>query len=163
MLDYVEGEESSRLVWGGVAARLAAASRYWLDTTNRDGSPHPSPVWGVVHAGDFYWFTSRSTRKARNLDRDPRVSVHLESAHHVVIVHGQVVDLGDPRRQREVIEALARKYDGPGEEEYLPSHNDLYDVLYRVVPRTALLWELDDFESSQRRWRDPGGTATVVE
>ncbi|MGC8509799.1 MAG: pyridoxamine 5'-phosphate oxidase family protein [Acidimicrobiales bacterium] len=151
----------ARVAWDDVAARLAAAPRYWLHTTNRDGSPHPSPVWGVVHADDFYWFTSRSTRKARNLERDPRMSVHLESAHHVVIVHGDVVDLGDPRRQRAVLEALDAKYAAPGEEEYLPSHNDQYDVLFRVVPRGALLWDLDDFESSQRRWRDTDEAATA--
>jgi hypothetical protein len=154
MLVGVEGEAFSRVRWSDVAARLALAPRYWLVTINRDGSAHPSPVWGVVLADDFYWYTSRSTLKARNLDHDPRMSLHLESAHRVVIVHGEAVDQGDPRRDREVMEALDAKYDSTGEEEYLPSHNDLYDVLFRMIPRRALLWDLDDFESSQQRWRD---------
>ncbi len=153
-------ERVARVQWGDVAARLASAPRYWLTTTNGDGSPHPSPVWGVVHAGDLYWYTARSTRKARNLERDPRVSVHLESAQQVVIVHGEVVDLGDPRRQRDVMVAFDAKYDNPGDEEYLPSHNDRYDVLYLVIPRRALLWDLDDFTSSQRRWRHTGEMVT---
>jgi nitroimidazol reductase NimA-like FMN-containing flavoprotein (pyridoxamine 5'-phosphate oxidase superfamily) len=141
--------------WSEVTAELAPSRNYWLNTINRDNSPHPSPVWGVVLGEHLYFYTSRITVKARNLARDARAAVHLESAENVVIVHGRAVDLGEPSRSSEVLNALSEKYDEPGDGDYLPSSNESFDVLYRFEAHKALLWRLADFDSSQRRWAAP--------
>jgi PPOX class probable F420-dependent enzyme len=68
-----------------VAVHLNEATRRLLDgknfaslaTLNRDGSPHSSVVW-VLRDGDVLLFSTTATKqKARNLARDPRVSVSI--------------------------------------------------------------------------------------
>ncbi len=138
--------------WDEVARRLAPARSYWLVTTDPSGAPHAVPVWGAVAGGALHCFTSRETVKARHLARDPRVTIHLESAEHVVIVDGTFDTLGAPSDHPDVVRELDQKYPDPGDAEYLPSHDPSIDVLYRLVPLRARLWDLSEFESSQRRW-----------
>ena len=84
--------------------------------------------------------------------RDPRIVVHLESAEHVVIVYGRMIDMGRPMDVPAVVSALKVKYDAPGDDQYLPSADEDFDVLYLLQPERALLWELLDYNGSQRRW-----------
>jgi hypothetical protein len=135
-----------------VAGRLAGAHYYWLHTTNHTGAPDASPAWGVVRDEVAYFYTDRSTVKARNIVNDPRAVVHLESAAEVVIVHGRLVDLGHPMQHPRVIQAFAEKYDEPDEVPFLPSSDPVFDVLYAFAPDRALLWSLPDTEASTRRW-----------
>ena len=138
--------------WDEVAHRLAPARSYWLVTTDPSGAPHAVPVWGAVVDGALHCYTSRNTVKSRNLARDPRVTIHLESAEHVVIVDGTFELLGPPSDHPAVVRKLDQKYPDPDDAVYLPSNDPSVDVLYRLVPRQARLWDLSDFESSQRRW-----------
>jgi hypothetical protein len=100
----------------------------------------------------LYFYTSRSTVKARNLRGDSRVVIHLESGADVVIVHGQAVDLGRPAQHPGVVSEFDRKYDQPAELPIVPSADPTFDVLYSLVPARALLWTLPDTEASTRRW-----------
>jgi len=140
------------MAWRHIAARLASARNYWLGTTAAGGAPHAAPVWGVVVDEQFYAYSERRTAKAKNIERDPRVVVHLESAEHVLIVHGQMIDEGRPSDVPDVVHALSVKYDAPGDDQYLPSVDEDFDVLYRLQAERALLWELSGYEASQRRW-----------
>jgi hypothetical protein len=105
---------------------------------------------------DLYLYSERSTLKAKNLQIDPRAVVHLESGDDVVIVHGQLEDVGHPMDFRQVVDALAQKYDTPVRRRFLPSTDPDFDVLYLFRPRRALLWLLSDYEGSQQRWRLTG-------
>lgn len=140
------------LPWSDIDAALTPPRNYWLITINADGSPHVSAVWGSVWSGIFHFFTSRTTVKARNLARDSRVVIHLESAEKVVIVHGFAENLGEPSLTGDVMSQLEAKYDQPGDADYLPLNNRCYDTLYRLRPEKAMLWQLADFEGSQGRW-----------
>jgi PPOX class probable F420-dependent enzyme len=140
------------LSWPQIAARLAAARNYWLCTTMPSGAPHAAPVWGVVTDGTLYLYSERRTVKARNLAADPRVVVHLESGEDVVIVHGIAEDMGTPAEVPQVVAALSAKYTGPGDRAYLPDADPDFDVVYAIRPRSAMLWQLADYEASQHRW-----------
>ena len=74
--------------WTWVVERMADARSYWVATTRADGGPHVSPVWGVWRDGAFHFFTDPASLKARNIRRDPRAVVHLESGDEVVIMEG---------------------------------------------------------------------------
>ncbi len=140
------------LSWESVADRLRPARNYWLATTGADGAPHTVPVWGAVVGHDLYTYGERNTVRARNLARDPRAAVHLESAEDVVIVHGRLEDLGRPQDAGPVLRAFAAKYHEPGDSKYLPSTDPSFDALYRLHPARAQLWSLVDYAGSQRRW-----------
>ena len=65
------------LPWSRASDRLRSSYIYWISTTRRDGRPHCIPVWGLWMDETLYF--SNGAQTARNLARDPRVSVHLES------------------------------------------------------------------------------------
>ncbi|MGD9703075.1 MAG: TIGR03618 family F420-dependent PPOX class oxidoreductase [Acidimicrobiia bacterium] len=53
-----------------------AVAHVW--TCNEDGTPQVSVVWVVVQNDEVLFGTSASSRKARNLARDPRVVLSVE-------------------------------------------------------------------------------------
>jgi hypothetical protein len=76
------------LSWSWATERLAASRNYWIVTTCSDGRPHAMPVWGLWHGEAVVWGSAPDSAKARNVARDPRVVVHLESGDDVVILEG---------------------------------------------------------------------------
>ena len=143
--------------WPEVAARLAAARSYWVCTTTPSGAPHAAPVWGVVLNETLHLYSERHTVKARNLAADPRVVVHLESAEDVLIVRGTAEDLGTPAQVPAVVAALSAKYTSEKDRQYLPDADPAFDVVYAIRPQSARMWQLADWEGSQRGWTLPPG------
>ena len=63
-----------------------------LATLKRDGSPQVAPVWYEYRDGKFFVSTAGFAAKARNVRRDPRVSVSINSPGEpfaYVLVHGR--------------------------------------------------------------------------
>jgi hypothetical protein len=141
------------LTWPAIAHRLAAARNYWLHSTSLDGSPHAVPVWGAVHDDRLHLYSERSTVKAANVARDPRVAIHLPEAEDVLIVHGRLADLGSPQGHPAVLAALDDAYPDPADRIYLPSADASFDVLWVLEPARARSWRLADWEASQASWR----------
>ena len=146
------------LAWPAVAARLHASRSLWLTTSEPGSGPHAVPVWGAVVDGVLHLYTSRSTRKARNVAAEPRVVLHLPDPEDVLLVSGRLRDLGGPRDVPDVVAAFAAKYTAPGDEGYLPGVDPGVDVVYALEPRQAMAWRLADFENSQLRWEATAST-----
>jgi general stress protein 26 len=140
------------LSWHEIADRLAGPRIYWLHTTTPSGAPHAVPVWGAVVDERFYVYTERSSVKAHNVQHDPRVLVHLEDGGDVLMVHGELADLGLPVGAPAVMDAFAAKYDADWERPFLPRQDPAFDVLYVLQPERAITWTLPDSAASTRRW-----------
>lgn len=67
------------VTWADVEQRLTESHHYWLATTRADGRPHVVPRWGVWLDNRFWCDGSPKTLHVRNLERDPRCVLHLES------------------------------------------------------------------------------------
>jgi hypothetical protein len=68
----------------------------WLTTINPDGRPHATPV-GVVQRDGTWCFTSGpTTRKSRNLARDPRCTVSVATDPFDLIVEGTAERVIEP-------------------------------------------------------------------
>jgi|SRR5579859_892924 len=128
--------------------RLAISRNYWICSTRPDGRPHSIPVWGFWLDGAFYFGTARSSRKSRNLARNPAISVHLDSGDDVVILEGGAVevDLSDKLIFKKLDAASRAKYKMP-----LMIVPD--SVVYSVRPRTVLAWTEKDFPNNATRWK----------
>src|ERR1700752_2270940 len=84
--------------WAVVAEKLDAGSRprpdavnsrtTWLSTVNQDGSPHVTAVGALWVDGTFWFQTGASTRKGRNVARDPRCSIAVSIRGADVVVEG---------------------------------------------------------------------------
>jgi PPOX class probable F420-dependent enzyme len=152
-----EGVEGT-LPWPWAERQLSDARNYWVATTGSDGAPHIVPVWGVWFDGALWFSTDPASTKGRNLGRDDRVVVHLESGDEVVIVHGRAatVPIGDLDRATLVAvdEAYAAKYVDPetGDPIRLTGGPE-GSVVHRVAPRRVLAWLERDFLRSRTRWR----------
>jgi PPOX class probable F420-dependent enzyme len=48
-------------------------------TNGRDGWPHLMPLWYVVRDGRLWSWTYAKSQKVRNLERDPRASLQVET------------------------------------------------------------------------------------
>jgi len=51
-------------------------------TIDRDGAPHLMPLWYVVREGDLWAWTYAASQKVRNLERDPRATLVVETGEH---------------------------------------------------------------------------------
>ena len=127
------------LDWGWAEQRLERSRNYWIGTTNETGSPAVAPVWGVWRDGALLFGTDPRSQKGRNLARDPRVVVNLESGDEVVILRGEV-DIVVP--EEATLEAYEAKYG------YRPPA----ERLYRVRPRFALAWLEPDYPKTATRF-----------
>jgi PPOX class probable F420-dependent enzyme len=97
-----------------VRALLDGPNYAHVATLMPDGSPHSVPVWIGLEAGRVAFLTSPDSRKARNLERDPRVAISV-TAHDrpftMASVRGRAQRLeGDAAW--EVIDRIAHKYTG---------------------------------------------------
>ncbi|HEX6388754.1 MAG TPA: TIGR03618 family F420-dependent PPOX class oxidoreductase [Solirubrobacteraceae bacterium] len=116
-----------------VRRHLDAANTAHLATVLPDGAPHTVPVWVGTHGDHVVFLTGPRSRKARNLQRDPRVAISLAPAEDPftpVIVRGRVVEWLDGDAAWEIIDALAMKYLGQ------PYPRDEERVVALIAPET---------------------------
>ena len=64
---------------GEIAAFLAANCKLQLATINRDGTPHLVAMYYTMLGGQIAFWTYRTSQKALNLARDPRLTCLVES------------------------------------------------------------------------------------
>ncbi|MFI6215381.1 TIGR03667 family PPOX class F420-dependent oxidoreductase [Nocardia brasiliensis] len=65
-----------------VAERLGTEQVIWLTTVGATGTPQPNPVWFQWRDDEFLLFSKPDQAKLRNLVRNPRVALHLNSTPH---------------------------------------------------------------------------------
>jgi general stress protein 26 len=133
------------LPWSHARERLTGSRNYWICTVRPDGRPHSIPVWGFWIDDALYFGTAQTTRKARNLARNPAVSAHLESGDDVIILEGTAVEVRDQAIFKKIDSACRTKYKMPLM--IIPE-----SVLYCVRPRVVLAWKESDFPGTATRW-----------
>jgi hypothetical protein len=142
--------------WPTVAERLNArrgpapdalnARSTWLATINEDGSPHVTAV-GALWLDSTFWFqTGAGTRKARNVERDPRCSIAVSILDADVVLEGDAARVTDPSLLAAVAKAWADNgwpaepdESGPGVTAPFnaPTQGPPPWNVYRVSPRSA--------------------------
>jgi PPOX class probable F420-dependent enzyme len=144
----IGGAPGELLEWREVEAWLASARNYWVGTVRADGRPHAMPVWGLWLGGAVWFSTDPQSLKGRNIDRDPRIVIHLESGDEVAILEG-----------------VAESSAGDASDAFVDAYDDKYGVriepgdegigIYRLRPRVALAWRESDYPRSATRWAFP--------
>lgn len=140
----VSTSRAGLLSWEWAMERLASSRNYWVATTMPDGSPHVVPAWGLWLDDGFHFGAAPRSQWGRNLQRDQRAAVHLESADEVVIVKGDArPHLIDAR----IADASKEKYGHRPE----PSDEPLEGV-YRLAPRVVFAWIVSDMVHTPTRF-----------
>ena len=106
------------LDWGRITTRLGQGMEQapggggpdrhtcWLATINADGSPHVTGVGALWVDGAFWFETGKTTRKGRNLARDPRCTLSLATKEFDLVVDGDAELVSDP----ETVAAMAAQW-----------------------------------------------------
>src|SRR3954467_3236776 len=99
---------SPLLDWGRIRSRLdqgltqapgtGGPNRHtcWLATINADGSPHVTGVGALWVDGAFWFETGKTTRKGKNIARDPRCTLSVATEEFDLVVSGDARLLTDP-------------------------------------------------------------------
>jgi pyridoxine/pyridoxamine 5'-phosphate oxidase len=90
-----------------VAALLEEQRKVQLATINSDGTPHLVTMFAALVDGEPAFWTYRTSQKARNLARDPRVTCLAETGRDYfdlrgVMIYGVVRTLTEPNDVRYV-------------------------------------------------------------
>jgi pyridoxine/pyridoxamine 5'-phosphate oxidase len=100
-------KKAGLLPWKWAADRLKKSRQYWIVTTRPDGTPHLMVIWGVWLEDSFWFSTGASSRKARNLVKNPRCSIGTDNAAEAVILGGTVESID---AQQPEFEKFAKAY-----------------------------------------------------
>ncbi|WP_326824658.1 PPOX class F420-dependent oxidoreductase [Streptosporangium sp. NBC_01639] len=105
-------------------------------TLNPDGGPQSSVVWILREDDTVLFSTTTGRRKARNLAKDPRISVSVfetENPYNSVEIRGtaELVEDGD----KALPHRLSHKYLG---EDPPPEPDDVIRLIVRVVPERVI-------------------------
>src|SRR5512133_1618107 len=96
--------------------RLVGRPNYaHIATLMPDGAPHSVPVWIDLDGDNLAFLTGPGSRKARNLERDPRVAISIIDADQPnasALIRGQVVERIEGDRAWEIIDRISQKYIG---------------------------------------------------
>lgn len=118
----------------------------WLATIDDDGSPHVTGIGALWVDGAFWFETGASTRKGRNLARDPRCTLSVATEEFDLVVEGEARVVDDPATVAAMAERWAdggwpARVDESGRaltaEFSAPSAGPPPWLVYRLTPRVA--------------------------
>jgi PPOX class probable F420-dependent enzyme len=98
-----------------VRALLRAPNIAHVATIQPDGGPHAVPVWIGTDGDRLLFLAAPGSRKARNIERDPRVAISVhdhEKPNVMAHVRGRVVEVVDGDAGWEIIDRLSEGYLG---------------------------------------------------
>jgi PPOX class probable F420-dependent enzyme len=85
-------------------AYIADAQTIIITTIGKDGTPHPMPMWfGIEKDDSIVMSTFTKSQKIRNIERDPRVALLVESGEIYNELQGVVI-YGEAELVRDVAE-----------------------------------------------------------
>ncbi len=146
----VPADADGLLPWDFVEERLRAAPNYWVSTVGPGGAPHARPVDGVWVDGALTFGGSPKTRWVRNLQDNPKISVHVPGDDDVVILEGvaELVTDADHPLAAPSTEALRAKYP-----QYYGHEDAPFRPFWMVRPAVVYAWSLSGFPGNVTRWR----------
>ena len=123
-----------------VERRLREDPIIWLTTVRADGTPQPSPIWFVWDGQSFLIYSRPNTPKLRNIQRSPRVALHLDGdgrGGNIVVIAGDAGIVADAPPADQV-RAYLDKYEKGGYIARIGStprrFAQAYSVAIRITP-----------------------------
>ena len=115
-----------------------------LTTIGRDGYPHSVPI-GYFRQGDEIYMGGRlNTQRAKNIQRNPKVSLQIESGTTMadikgVLIQGDAELVTEPDAVLPLLREASRRRGMP--EDQLPTEARPGVAYVRVTPRKVISWD----------------------
>ena len=132
------------LPWEWARKRLSESHNYWLTTVRENGAPHTMPVWGIWFEGAYYFSTGATSRKARNLQQNPKCGVCNENAAEAVILEGVAQELEPGEIPQQAFKDYKAKYEWELDPQRGP--------VWMVRPRVVFAMPEEQFPAGVTRW-----------
>ncbi len=115
-------------------------------TNGLRGWPHLMPLWYVVRRGELWAWTYAKSQKARNLERDRRATLQLETGERYDELRGVMIEAETViHRDTDVVAALGaeiyRRYTGHSEVEDMIRAQAPKRIALQFVPRRTASWD----------------------
>jgi PPOX class probable F420-dependent enzyme len=122
-----------------------------VSTIGPRGWPHSMPLWYVPRDGEVWIYTYAKSQKVRNLERDPRATLLLETGHEYAELRGMTIEAeAEIHRDIETVYPLAeeltlryaqghRSIEGDAEEALRAQARKR--VAIRFAPRRTASWD----------------------
>jgi len=145
----VSRRDQIRLTPDEQAALLTEQLTVICTTRGVRGWPHVMPLWYVVRDGELWAWTYARSQKVRNLERDPRATLQIETGATYDQLRGVMIEAGtelhrDPEAVSDLgAELLARYSDGAitPEIEAAVAVQAPKRVAMRFVPERTVSWD----------------------
>ena len=120
-------------------AFLAEQQTVTCATNGRDGFPHLMPLWYVLREGRIWAWTYAKSQKVRNLERDPRATLQVETGVEYAELRGVMLrcEVEIHRDVDAVVDFamdLVARYSGTG-----PEHDGAREAFRRQAPKRVAL------------------------
>lgn len=93
-----------------VAAFIAEQRVLTCGTNGPRGRPHLMPLWYVVRGDDIWSWTYAKSQKARNLERDPRATLQIETGTAYSELRGVMIETRtEIHRDTDVVAGVGRE------------------------------------------------------
>ena len=139
--------ERIRMTPDEVDTFLAHPHKLQLATINRDGTPHLVTMYYALEDGRIAFWTYRTSQKAANLRRDPRVSCLIEAGEGYdqlrgVTITGEIEPVEEFERILALGDAIYGRYVdlGGGLDQYL-EQQAAKRIAYLVTPQRVATWD----------------------
>jgi PPOX class probable F420-dependent enzyme len=74
------------------------------------GWPHLMPLWYVLREGEVWIYTYAKSQKVRNLERDPRATLMIETGHEYAELRGVMIEAeAEIHRDEDVVYGVAEQ------------------------------------------------------
>jgi PPOX class probable F420-dependent enzyme len=81
-----------------------------VSTLGPRGWPHSMPLWYVLREGEIWIYTYAKSQKVRNLERDPRATLLVETGHEYGELRGVEIEAeAEIHRELDTVYGLARE------------------------------------------------------
>jgi PPOX class probable F420-dependent enzyme len=94
-----------------IAAQMQDAKNIWFASVRPDGRPHLVPIWFVWHEGKVWISTGVGSRKDKNIQQNPHVSVSLEDGTNPVVIEGEARQETDLTIRDQLAPLFMEKYE----------------------------------------------------
>jgi PPOX class probable F420-dependent enzyme len=94
---------------------LARANFAHVATVLPSGAPHSVPVWIALEGDRLAFFTQPGSRKARNLEADPRVAISIvdhDDPYRMAQIRGRVVETVGGDEALAIMDRMSMRYTG---------------------------------------------------
>jgi hypothetical protein len=155
-------DDTTAAPWERALLDLANARKYWLATVRPDGRPHLVPVLAVAVDATMHFCASATSRKLKNLARDPHCVITTSGDGLDLVLEGKATKVDDEARLHRVAEAYVAKYawhpevrDGALWADGAPTAGPPPYEVHTIAPATAFGFPAED-EITPTRWRFSG-------